>query len=332
MVKEAHKINGESMLHASPAVQLSYPEAPLIPDDVSVPHATAQSDGLSQELETLLALLRQSPPASLVGPTVDVGSASVENAHDKMLAALIAGATTRVMPTAQARDIRPPFHDVQPRIEFAPPQVAAPVGHMSHTTADTQADAKLPATWYSPPEDPPEPWFGSELRAGALGLGLGVMIIAPVIMLTGGWFQTDRKPSPSQGVAKTRTDKAATERPEALVSTLAESKIEIAAVRRESIAGAAPTATETSLHPALSEAQKLIELGDIEAAREKLLDPALAAKPQAQFALAETFDPNVLAAWGTRGINADPERARTHYSVALGLGWSAARERLKGLQ
>ena len=50
------------------------------------------------------------------------------------------------------------------------------------------------------------------------------------------------------------------------------------------------------------------------------------------FALAESFDPNVLAAWGTEGVNADPAKAKMFYNMALDMGIAGAETRLDALQ
>ena len=50
------------------------------------------------------------------------------------------------------------------------------------------------------------------------------------------------------------------------------------------------------------------------------------------FALAETYDPNMLAAWGTRGVTADPAKARALYQKAFDLGMARAQYRLDALR
>ncbi len=50
------------------------------------------------------------------------------------------------------------------------------------------------------------------------------------------------------------------------------------------------------------------------------------------FALAETYDPNMLAAWGTRGVAADVAKARALYRKALSLGAERAQVRLDALK
>ena len=51
----------------------------------------------------------------------------------------------------------------------------------------------------------------------------------------------------------------------------------------------------------------------------------------ARFALAETFDPNMLAAWGTREPFADVVTARSLYSQSLAAGETRAARRLEAL-
>jgi hypothetical protein len=308
----------------------------------------ASSETLSKELETLLALVRNAP--NVVPPSSTPVSDAA--AHDRMLATLLAGAgsvpepkdSTAPAPAAVAIAGRP---FAQPAMPYAPPLAT----HVAPAPAASAETAKLPATWYSPPQEPAEPWFGSELRAGALGLGLGVLIIAPVLLVTGGWWPIERFKPRATVRSEPQERSLSTTQAQEKVSALAAGKIEIQAVRRELIpdivapsapavpppagpaaSGPPPPPAETSAVAVLSEANKLIELGDIHAARDKLSNPALAGRAEAQFVLAETYDPNVLAAWGTRGVSADVERARALYQLALGLGHVGARERLRGLQ
>jgi TPR repeat protein len=50
------------------------------------------------------------------------------------------------------------------------------------------------------------------------------------------------------------------------------------------------------------------------------------------FALAETYDPNMLAAWGTRGVTSDVAKARALYRKAVELGVNRAQARLDALK
>jgi hypothetical protein len=76
-----------------------------------------------------------------------------------------------------------------------------------------------------------------------------------------------------------------------------------------------------------------IENGDVMGAREMLAGAESGSQTgAASFALAETYDPNMLAAWGTRGVSADVARARALYRKALDLGVSRAQARIDALK
>jgi hypothetical protein len=72
--------------------------------------------------------------------------------------------------------------------------------------------------------------------------------------------------------------------------------------------------------------------GNMLRAREILGDALLADNPHGAFALAETYDPNILAATGARDVRAEVERARTLYGKALAGGVTAAENRLNALK
>jgi hypothetical protein len=82
----------------------------------------------------------------------------------------------------------------------------------------------------------------------------------------------------------------------------------------------------------LAQAAQRIERGDVIGAREVLAG----AEPTGPilFALAETYDPNMLAAWATPPgkVDANVSRARAFYGQALDLGVARARSRLQALQ
>ena len=71
--------------------------------------------------------------------------------------------------------------------------------------------------------------------------------------------------------------------------------------------------------------------GDVSGAR-LLLDRAVrGGDPTAAFALAETWDPNILAALNVRGVKGDKDKARALYAQALQGGLGEARGRLAAL-
>ena len=80
----------------------------------------------------------------------------------------------------------------------------------------------------------------------------------------------------------------------------------------------------------LSQAAERIESGDVAGAREMLADGG--EQGAISFALAETYDPNMLAPWGTRGVAADAAKARALYQKASRLGVARAQNRLDALR
>jgi hypothetical protein len=71
--------------------------------------------------------------------------------------------------------------------------------------------------------------------------------------------------------------------------------------------------------------------GDIGGARMVLEHAAEAGNAPALFALAETYDPMILSAWGTLGTRGDVTKARALYTKALAGGIEVARDRLNAL-
>jgi hypothetical protein len=82
----------------------------------------------------------------------------------------------------------------------------------------------------------------------------------------------------------------------------------------------------------LARASLLVSQGDIGAARVVLEHAAGFGSAPALFALAETFDPAVLTAWGTLGTQGDAARAGDLYAKALAGGVAAAKDRLASLR
>ncbi len=82
----------------------------------------------------------------------------------------------------------------------------------------------------------------------------------------------------------------------------------------------------------VEKAEAMLERGDIIGARRELAEAAAAGNTHAKFALAETFDPNMLAARGLRVPVADAGTARALYTQALAAGDARAQRRLEGLQ
>jgi TPR repeat protein len=78
----------------------------------------------------------------------------------------------------------------------------------------------------------------------------------------------------------------------------------------------------------LARARDKVRQGDIVAARRLLELAAEGSHPDALFALAETYDPRVLAEWGVVGTKADPAMARKFYEKAASRGANGTGARL----
>lgn len=77
--------------------------------------------------------------------------------------------------------------------------------------------------------------------------------------------------------------------------------------------------------------QALIRVGDFAAARLLLGRASEAGHPGATFALASTYDPNVLARVRVQGLEGEPEQAKALYAKALAEGMQDAKPRLEAL-
>lgn len=82
----------------------------------------------------------------------------------------------------------------------------------------------------------------------------------------------------------------------------------------------------------LEVAERFVAVGDILAARAMLSETAEAGDPNALFALAETYDPNLLASWNASNVEASPAYARVLYEAALRAGMRDAGIRLDALK
>jgi predicted nucleic acid-binding Zn-ribbon protein len=82
----------------------------------------------------------------------------------------------------------------------------------------------------------------------------------------------------------------------------------------------------------VARANSLLGQGDIIAARTVLERAAMMGNAKANFALAETYDPAVLARWGTYGTRGDPDMARKLYTKAVADGIEEAKERAEALR
>ncbi|HMK01393.1 MAG TPA: hypothetical protein VK552_18900, partial [Reyranella sp.] len=82
----------------------------------------------------------------------------------------------------------------------------------------------------------------------------------------------------------------------------------------------------------MARASLLLSQGNVGAARIVLERAAETGSAPALFALAETYDPATLAAWGTFGTQGDVAKARELYAKAFASGVQEAGDRLNALR
>ena len=169
---------------------------------------------------------------------------------------------------------------------------------------------------------------------GLVGFAGGLVVVVPIVL----WLASMRPAGETvsaPAAPSLRTINADTVRMPALVSapTLADREPQQAAPAPiRPMREAATRSPSTGQAESLDAARGLIRSGRIALARELLARDGLVETGEAAFMLAETYDPNVLAALGISGVPASADTARQHYDAALAKGITAAAQRLDALE
>jgi hypothetical protein len=298
------------------------------------------AENLTQELAQLLAAtIAQGKTGQRTGTPTGSELAS--------LAALIASSSQKQRPIA------PSFKDGLSSLSYSAPQpVPAPVQLTEHHPDDEPMP--IPSTWRETKPAAEDRWLRQQVGAAVLGLAAGLMVVVPAVLWLSGWFG-----GPQRAAAATRA--APVERPaevapsevrpvrvqirpvektevatQYVAATLEPRPINVAAAALEAptpVPVALPEPAGPSADDLLVQAERRIESGDVVGAREILASTeASAASGALVFALAETYDPNMLAAWGVRGVTADVMKAKSLYLKARDLGIVRAQMRLEQLR
>lgn len=302
---------------------------------------------LTQELAHLLAAsiaqnqaARGQPPGAPTG--ADLAS----------LASLVAGAQNN-------RKLSVGFRDGLASLSYAPLQpqsesfTVAELGEMRHD----DEPMPIPSTWRRPEPADEDRWFRKQMGAAALGLLAGLLIVVPAVLWLSGWLPTQRGKTPTSGMvtasisqtSEPRTVKVQVrplERPSEITAPPVQTEPPTSQEARQPADRLVPTITASSMvkapQPApdnrgraeetLALAKARIDSGDVVGARQMLVAAESTGQGTVWFALAETYDPNMLAAWGVRGVAADVPRARALYGKALDNGVGRAMVRLDALR
>jgi hypothetical protein len=226
----------------------------------------------------------------------------------------------------------------------------------------------IPSTWRQPTVSDDDRWYRQQMGAAGLGLVAGLIVVVPAVLWLSGWLggpqpkaavaRVQAVPEPPVQVAEVKPVKvhvAAAQAPSRVVASDPPARIadpepprtgstRVAKVTPPPAAIAEPPPAAVAAGPQRAaepvrsrvdelqaQARRLIDTGDIMAARTILQTAEAATSAPMTFMLAETFDPIMLAAWQTRGVAANPERARALYQRARDLGETRAQQRLDAL-
>ena len=324
-----------------------YPGSGNVGPDGQAQHASAE---LTNELARLLA-------AAIARQQTGGNHAQMTNAGLNRLANLVAA------PAAQ-RILTPAYRDGLSALSYAPVRQSLAEPQAAELHADDEP-MPIPSTWRQPADTEEDRWYRQPMGAALLGLTAGLMIVVPSVLWVSGWLDTrkgkmDFSSAPVAAVAASATApdlrapevrtvrvqvqelEPAAEAPAPLVTSSVDTRPAADTpqiVEQPSPAAVAARLAEMQASEARARQERLlvsalrrVENGDVPGAREMLTAAEDGTQGSVTFALAETFDPNMLAAWGARGVTADVARAKALYRKALGLGVAHAQIRLEALR
>jgi len=315
-------------------------------------HVRSPVGNLTQELTQLLAASIAQKQASS-----DRAGAPPNDELTSLADLVSTAAAQRTIAPASKDDGLSTLSHNQPGPFFAPlPMAPAPLdlGH-------DDEPMPIPSTWLQPQAQEDDRWFRRQVGSAVLGLIAGLMIVVPAVL----WLTQKSGPATaSRGAPSAADARAAPEAKVVDVKTvrmpvrpmdpvrLLQKPLESAAqFVTASVEQPGPAAIEVKppqvpviaterlidrnkarIDELLAQVALRIDSGDITGAREMLEGADVGRQGVASFALAETYDPNMLAAWGTRGVTADATKARALYQKAFDLGVAQAEQRLDALR
>jgi hypothetical protein len=333
MVRDAYSADGPQ-----PSNEAESSNAQGQPLDIN----STSTANLTQELaELLAATIAQGKTGQRAGAPTGSELAS--------LAALVSASQSQ-------RAMSPSFRDGLSSLSYTPPAQRAPQPVQLTEHHHDDEPMPIPSTWRQPVASDDDRWYRQQIGAAALGLVAGLMVVVPAVLWLSGWLggpqtraasarqvaSTERMPEiKAAEVRPVRVQVRPVEQPEPAaqyVPTTAEPR-PVAVVAPPVIEHTPPPAPPAKVEPPapkpediLAQAVRRIETGDILGAREVLAASDTVKSGPVTFALAETYDPNMLAAWGARGVSADVVRARSLYFKARDLGVARAQLRLDQLK
>jgi hypothetical protein len=203
-------------------------------------------------------------------------------------------------------------------------QVASSVVDGEHEVSEL----RLPAAWYAKAKDIVEVSPGlSPERHGLLIRGAAAACLTTAAGLLV-WLSTMGNPPPQPLGNRTEVQIPALASGFAPVRTGVPSPT-LAARPAPSAAAAQDQITTAQI---LAVAERFVATGDVLAARAMLQERAGSGEPRALFALAETYDPHMLASWAAQDAEPSVTYARFLYEAARRGGIAEAQTRIEALR
>jgi hypothetical protein len=251
------------------------------------------------------------------------------------------------------RMLEPTFKDGLSALSYKAPRNTSLVPAVELSPDDEPMP--IPSTWREPPSSDGDRWLRQQMGATLLGLGAGLLVVIPVVLWLSGWLGAAQKSRPVRTAeaaiapieprsSEVKTVRVQVRPVEPVGQTAAQyvtgsidPRVAVEPSRTVEQPPKAPERAERTepvprIEERLAEAKHRIENGDVSGARDVLSAAEGSAPGPISFALAETYDPNMLAAWGTRGAIADVARAKALYHKSLDFGMVRAQVRLDALQ
>jgi hypothetical protein len=216
---------------------------------------------------------------------------------------------TPTIPLVRALTVAP-----MQRHELTPTSVSADTVAMND-----DPDLPLPATWYNRPATPASRGISAERHALLIRASAAVCLTTAAGLLF--WLNTMGQP-PAQIVSAPQSS--------SLISSFAPPAA--MGIFNRVPSAEAPSQEQISTAQILAVAERFVANGDVLAARAMLQDRAGLGEPRALFALAETYDPHMLASWAAKDAVASITYARFLYEAARRGGVAESQTRLEALK
>jgi hypothetical protein len=295
----------------------------------------AAPSNLTQELAQLLAASIAQNQANRGLPAGMPTSLELTN-----LAHLVSAASAQ-------RTLAPVFKDGLSALSYNRSQGRPPLSEAPAPELPADDDPMpIPSTWREPIASDDQRWYRQQMGAAFLGLVAGLMIVVPsVLWLSGRIGSPKASLAPEHQLAMATGAAPEIKTVKVQLRPVEKSPVQYVSGRDDgrkprpmeqaslaSSDAAERLAEARRVEEVLAQAARRVSGGDVVGAREMLAAAEDGAQGPVTFALAETYDPNMLAAWGTRGISSDVVKAKSLYRKAMELGISRAHTRLEALE